>query len=351
MGCNAWNHPDDCECGWGGDTGGWGGGRSSSSNLVRRVLPADGRIWASPGGASADSYVNPNAHCPVCGATVFFYQSPHGGRVFFDELGPPWPKHPCTDNSPAPRGGGEQWWAPGAGGIVATDMRIESPRSYFWEKQPPQTWKPLRGIDGAPSDVPLAWRRVALWMRGRFPLFPIPEEITGDAPVFWRWSNEPGMIDLETIEAGEAGEVRPVSATVPGWLQDGDDVSAIRELGDIPEPTAERWYELGWQVLFGGSMFRMGKWEKHMLQSGFRDSDLARACFTRAAQGGHREAANCLGVIFREALGVQVDRAEARRWFDLAGTSEEDQTIGGLYRRESARVAGEPGPGGGGTNG
>jgi hypothetical protein len=33
---------------------------------------------------------------------VFFYQSPYGGRVFFDELGPPWPKHPCTDNSSIP---------------------------------------------------------------------------------------------------------------------------------------------------------------------------------------------------------------------------------------------------------
>ena len=45
------------------------------------------------------SYTNPNASCPVCGASVFFYQSPYGGRVFFDEPGPPWPKHPCTDNS------------------------------------------------------------------------------------------------------------------------------------------------------------------------------------------------------------------------------------------------------------
>jgi len=45
-----------------------------------------------------ESYVNPNASCPVCGARVFFYQSPHGGRVFFDDLGWPWPKHPCTDN-------------------------------------------------------------------------------------------------------------------------------------------------------------------------------------------------------------------------------------------------------------
>lgn len=43
-----------------------------------------------------ESFTIPNASCPVCGASVFFYQSPSGGRVFFDELGPPWPKHPCT---------------------------------------------------------------------------------------------------------------------------------------------------------------------------------------------------------------------------------------------------------------
>jgi len=47
---------------------------------------------------SPKSYVVPNASCPVCGKIVFFYQSPHGGRVFFDDLGWPWPKHPCTDN-------------------------------------------------------------------------------------------------------------------------------------------------------------------------------------------------------------------------------------------------------------
>lgn len=40
--------------------------------------------------------VVPNAECPICGAPVFFYQNGHGSRVFFDELGPPWPKHPCT---------------------------------------------------------------------------------------------------------------------------------------------------------------------------------------------------------------------------------------------------------------
>ena len=45
------------------------------------------------------SWVNPNASCPVCGCAVYFYQSPYGGSVYFDELGPPWPKHACTDHA------------------------------------------------------------------------------------------------------------------------------------------------------------------------------------------------------------------------------------------------------------
>ena len=45
-----------------------------------------------------ESYTYPTS-CPVCGEAVFFYRSPDDGRVFFDRLGPPWPKHPCTDTS------------------------------------------------------------------------------------------------------------------------------------------------------------------------------------------------------------------------------------------------------------
>jgi len=57
-------------------------------------------VPARPVGASEyyPSYVIPNAKCPVCAESVFFYQSLYGGRVFFDKLQPPWPKHPCTDN-------------------------------------------------------------------------------------------------------------------------------------------------------------------------------------------------------------------------------------------------------------
>jgi hypothetical protein len=49
-----------------------------------------------------ESYLDPNARCPVCGASVFFYRSPHNGRVFFDNVGWPWPKHGCTDKYKGP---------------------------------------------------------------------------------------------------------------------------------------------------------------------------------------------------------------------------------------------------------
>lgn len=73
----------------------WGSGSWGGSPGLRTT--SEGYTFHFPF-VTFPSYVNPNARCPVCGAEVYFYQSPYGGRVFFDELGPPWPKHPCTDN-------------------------------------------------------------------------------------------------------------------------------------------------------------------------------------------------------------------------------------------------------------
>jgi hypothetical protein len=86
-------HPSGSCSGRGGGGGGYGGGSGYSS--FRST--SEGQVFEFPF-INYPSYVNPNARCPVCGANVYFYQSPYGGRVFFDELGPPWPKHPCTDN-------------------------------------------------------------------------------------------------------------------------------------------------------------------------------------------------------------------------------------------------------------
>ncbi len=97
--CNAWNHPPGCTCGWGGEghlgrSGGWFQPYVTPrpARLAELRAPSRGRY------AELDDYAEPNATCPVCGAEVYFYQSPYGGRVYFDALGPPWPKHPCTDN-------------------------------------------------------------------------------------------------------------------------------------------------------------------------------------------------------------------------------------------------------------
>ncbi len=94
--CNAWNHSFDCDCGWGGaghkgSSPGWTG--SSYTPASRHAF------FYTNVFDTYYSYIDPNARCPVCDAPVFFYQSPYGGRVFFDELGPPWPKHPCTDTN------------------------------------------------------------------------------------------------------------------------------------------------------------------------------------------------------------------------------------------------------------
>lgn len=81
MPCNAHGHPSTCECGWGG----------ISYDPWRPNLNPD---WSRAG-----SHTVPNARCPVCRNHVFYYRASDGGSVFFDRLGPPWPKHPCTDKT------------------------------------------------------------------------------------------------------------------------------------------------------------------------------------------------------------------------------------------------------------
>lgn len=87
--CNAWNHSIDCTCGWGGEGH---SGRRSLGNVSLHVMQPKFKTYNE----FLVSCTIPNAKCPECGNPVFFYRSPSNGRVFFDELGPPWPKHPCT---------------------------------------------------------------------------------------------------------------------------------------------------------------------------------------------------------------------------------------------------------------
>lgn len=92
------NHYSNCTCGW---CVNYGRSRAALADYEHDFRERDARLLLKRSGANsvAGCYVNPNARCPRCGVPVFFYANAAGSRVYFDDLGPPWPKHPCTDNS------------------------------------------------------------------------------------------------------------------------------------------------------------------------------------------------------------------------------------------------------------
>lgn len=92
-----YNHYIDCTCGWCLKPS--GNGRAIRPNtyyldrsIAEKTLSRTGanKSWSA-------CFVDPNAACPVCGDRVYYYENRFGSRVFFDELGWPWPKHRCTD--------------------------------------------------------------------------------------------------------------------------------------------------------------------------------------------------------------------------------------------------------------
>lgn len=92
-----YNHYPWCLCGWCDSQG--RNGYSSEQNeryfdewSAKRFLKGEGVTRSFTA-----CFVQPNASCPICGERVFFYANKSGSRVFFDELGWPWPKHSCTD--------------------------------------------------------------------------------------------------------------------------------------------------------------------------------------------------------------------------------------------------------------
>ncbi len=129
--CNAHNHPPGCDCGWGGV---WYGNQPyAGCGWIPPNEPRPRSMGEQKGtfSAQAGGFAVPNAHCPVCGASVFFYQSPYGGRVYFDSLGPPWPKHPCTTHE-----------------YIASTVSSRQGDYLGWHRE---GWKPLTGVSIEPG--------------------------------------------------------------------------------------------------------------------------------------------------------------------------------------------------------
>ena len=91
------NHYPDCTCGWCVSKR-WQFFDKEQLRSAMRVRDASKLLERNLANSLTACFVNPNARCPVCSRPVFFYANEFGSRVYFDDLGPPWPKHPCTDN-------------------------------------------------------------------------------------------------------------------------------------------------------------------------------------------------------------------------------------------------------------
>ena len=307
MGCNAWNHPPSCNCGWGGDTG----GRASGPGIhnFQQSWTLDGLYRSSISPTRFDSYVNPNARCPVCGASVFFYQSGAGGRVYFDELGPPWPKHTCTDTGGIGRTGNS------IKSMVSLGTYLNATRAKS-TRLDPNKWSPLQAtkiescdpfdlfhIDSASTGIP-----------GRF--LPLPARTYRHTPVYWRrHASDVSLIEVSTISIvpGKIGaEVRKL---VPSWTSDYRDIVAFEK----EEPlSAQALNRIGWSL----SLLWRDKDNPQWHQLDCVDWDLARQYFERSASLGYWAARNNLGVMYSEGLGVEPDYSLAFTYFDLAAQEE-----------------------------
>lgn len=249
---------------------------------------------------------------------MFFYQSPFGGRVFFDDLGPPWPKHPCTDHASASGlGRSEPRFSTSSFGsttVHATETKNGQSGDGFVHRLP-HAWRPLVAEQGKTLEKLGEHARYWVDRRERIPgsrmYLPIKWFMAG--PIYWRWHPEyPGWIQLSSIEfSGKSLVPREIITSIPGWLRNDDEYRAW--IAD-PEagPTAEQMNAIGWALSFA---WRPSPESTEWTSLPGVDLKRARECFEIAATTGCWQALNNLGAIYRDGLGVEVDLERAFHFF------------------------------------
>ena len=177
------------------------------------------------GNSVASTYVTPNAECPVCGAAVFFYRNGNGSRVFFDELGPPWPKHPCTLSEPSTVGALVlvQVIEP----TVRQDSEIEvieqwlsasplSPEDNFLSKYHLAAWTPfvVEGRFSQRMGMLLVLRRLGKAALGRVFMRSkrLPKSLVPGSPIYY-YRGWISYLDTECLEHEEVKVERLAGAT------------------------------------------------------------------------------------------------------------------------------------------
>lgn len=247
------NHYLDCTCGWC-----WKGGSGGVDNWSRWD---NGPRW--PGQrATVESYTIPNARCPVCGEPVFFYRSPYNGRVFFDALGPPWPKHPCTDNPRVP--------------VQSFSSQSWKPKRFDWQLQ---GWEPvvIEHLERVKDWVRLKLRPLSSYQPGYIiratpwraeiasglPAHIKPLDAFGIGRISILWQTPTGeqvikgmlthrtFVACEVAIVGKARKGDPeavalvADATYRAWQTDGPSPGLVRYPKFVDFKIAKRWVERG----------------------------------------------------------------------------------------------------------
>jgi hypothetical protein len=74
-----------------------------SKKVEFRTRP-DGVVYPITGGSAGrkEAYSESKTYptrCPGCAKNVYYFQDENGGKVYFNSMGPPWPKHDCRKGS------------------------------------------------------------------------------------------------------------------------------------------------------------------------------------------------------------------------------------------------------------
>ncbi len=305
MGCNAWNHSFNCDCGWGGYN--YGSSRLKSGS-VKYIKVPNGLDW-NKAKVTYETYVDPNARCPVCGDDVFFYQSPYGGRVFFDELGPPWDKHKCTDNKPD----------------ILYNQPILPPnnskkRARNFAKSP-FDWQPLI-IDKIESiedhDV---FYVMSDYVDIIGKIIILEKDIFRKTPKFWRLQADcPENLSVSTYLHMKDDTLSEYEETSPAWITNKNELKVALENGPLSAAVLNR---IGWYLSF--------QWRDEIDEGWFKRPrvriDKAIEYFQKAADLDLWEAHNNLGVIYRDGLTGAVDETLAYTHFEIAAKSMNEQPM------------------------
>lgn len=234
--------------------------------------------------------------------------------MFFDELGPPWPKHPCTDN------------------LRAMTEPVLPPNPIVRQLIPLE-WKPTDWQPFVPSCEPVRIGALDFFIRSGVlrindELTSLPATFIDDAPVFWRRSPQhPAWLEFSTFKV-VGSNLRELILFVPRWNNSDSALYEAPDNFDYSSLSGATLNSIGWSMSFAYRCPDNQSWNEH------RSIDWQNASlfFQMSGEKGAWYAKNNLAVMAQEGYGQPQDAARAFELFSEAAQALEPIPIRHLAR-------------------